>query len=463
MVEFSYGERGDAGTILFPRQKVSLSHIRFFVTDPKTLSTLTSSHVSLDFHMNESLVKTLMDSNPEYVVSWMKTNIVGFLPKVGTKSIIVSCGSLGQNDVPLLVSALKSICSAISEHHLGKEVKVLVAFPLSFLEKWKDSNENDLYRILSFIKETDSFVMIEDSIDGEISLGEIFVQSAIKKATHAASILPHKDVPLVLTIKFKAIPSSMELAQFSQIVSKHLEATSSKISGRVMAFHAMEAFEQEQLKGEKVENFHVSRREMLTKLHIRTLDDTSSPSNNVFPTNPTSATPGVTAPDAPNIITVPSSIPTPPTNPGAMPVTVPTTTSVPLPPPTNPANSGMAPITVPGAQPATYYPPPLGPVVNIIPPPANGNAPASAGQSWCVAKSGAAETTLQSALDYACGNGADCSQIQQSGSCYNPNTLQNHASYAFNSYYQKNPAPTSCDFGGAATLVNVNPSKILMT
>ncbi|WOG86680.1 hypothetical protein DCAR_0205897 [Daucus carota subsp. sativus] len=83
----------------------------------------------------------------------------------------------------------------------------------------------------------------------------------------------------------------------------------------------------------------------------------------------------------------------------------------------------------------------------------------SSGQSWCVAKSGAPQTTLQSALDYACGTGvADCSVIQQSGSCYNPNTLQNHASYAFNSYYQKKPAQTSCDFGGAATLTNTNPS-----
>ena len=92
--------------------------------------------------------------------------------------------------------------------------------------------------------------------------------------------------------------------------------------------------------------------------------------------------------------------------------------------------------------------------------PATTNAPAIPGHSWCVARTGSLEASLQAALDYACGiGGADCSQIQQGANCYNPNTLQNHASYAFNSYYQKKPAPTSCDFGGTGTIVNSNPGK----
>ncbi|KAL9232241.1 hypothetical protein vseg_007371 [Gypsophila vaccaria] len=80
--------------------------------------------------------------------------------------------------------------------------------------------------------------------------------------------------------------------------------------------------------------------------------------------------------------------------------------------------------------------------------------------SWCVASQSASEKALQVGLDYACGyGGADCSQIQPGASCYNPDTLRDHASYAYNDYYQKNPAPTSCDFGGTAQLVSTDPSS----
>uniref|UniRef100_A0A7C8ZG48 DNA-directed RNA polymerase n=1 Tax=Opuntia streptacantha TaxID=393608 RepID=A0A7C8ZG48_OPUST len=78
---------------------------------------------------------------------------------------------------------------------------------------------------------------------------------------------------------------------------------------------------------------------------------------------------------------------------------------------------------------------------------------------WCVARSDASEEALQRGLDYACAAGADCVPIQENGMCYLPNTLQAHASYAFNSYYQRsNMAPASCDFSGIATLAKTDPS-----
>lgn len=82
------------------------------------------------------------------------------------------------------------------------------------------------------------------------------------------------------------------------------------------------------------------------------------------------------------------------------------------------------------------------------------------GGTWCVASQSASASALQVALDYACGySGVDCSPIQTGGSCFNPDTIHDHASYAFNSYYQKNPLPTSCDFGGTATITTTDPSS----
>ncbi|QCE13033.1 histidine kinase 2/3/4 [Vigna unguiculata] len=83
------------------------------------------------------------------------------------------------------------------------------------------------------------------------------------------------------------------------------------------------------------------------------------------------------------------------------------------------------------------------------------------GGSWCVAKIGVSEEVLQRALDSACGGdgGADCAPIQPNGLCFSPNTLQAHASYAFNSFYQRNGrASNACLFEGASTIAQTDPS-----
>ncbi|CAJ1975623.1 unnamed protein product [Sphenostylis stenocarpa] len=137
----------------------------------------------------------------------------------------------------------------------------------------------------------------------------------------------------------------------------------------------------------------------------------------------------------------------------------PSTPTTPYMTPINPYTNPTTPKTSPTTNPTTPIMSPLSPTTTTSPTTPTTPATASAGGQWCVAIQSAAESTLKVALDYACGYGADCSAIQPGANCYNPNTLKDHASFAFNDYYQKNPAPTSCAFGGTATLTNKDPSK----
>lgn len=80
---------------------------------------------------------------------------------------------------------------------------------------------------------------------------------------------------------------------------------------------------------------------------------------------------------------------------------------------------------------------------------------------FCVARHGTDTDKLRDGIDWACGEGhANCNVIQSGQPCYIPNTLENHASYAYNDYYQRmKSVGGSCDFGGTAVTTPVDPSK----
>ncbi|KAL3525016.1 hypothetical protein ACH5RR_013388 [Cinchona calisaya] len=81
-------------------------------------------------------------------------------------------------------------------------------------------------------------------------------------------------------------------------------------------------------------------------------------------------------------------------------------------------------------------------------------------QTYCAARDGADSKMLQAALDWACGPGkVDCLPLLQGQPCYEPDTVDAHATYAFDTYYQKNgKSPRACDFNGVAAITTTNPS-----
>ncbi|XP_045812192.1 glucan endo-1,3-beta-glucosidase 12 [Trifolium pratense] len=124
----------------------------------------------------------------------------------------------------------------------------------------------------------------------------------------------------------------------------------------------------------------------------------------------------------------------------------------PLPPQfLTPANSPQYGFNLPPCNPIQHGSPSISPYPQNVP----------VQKLWCVAKPSVPEETLQQALDYACGEGAaDCLEITTpQGNCYYPDTLVAHASYAFNSYWQKHKRNGgTCNFGGTAMLINSDPS-----
>uniref|UniRef100_A0A0D9XIT5 X8 domain-containing protein n=1 Tax=Leersia perrieri TaxID=77586 RepID=A0A0D9XIT5_9ORYZ len=136
---------------------------------------------------------------------------------------------------------------------------------------------------------------------------------------------------------------------------------------------------------------------------------------------------------------------------------IPPAPAVALPPASPPMSM---PATPPEAAAGGIAPCSAPPVTAMSPPPWSGEG--GNGGLWCVAKPTVPLDRLQEAMDYACSQaGVDCEVISGGGSCFYPDSVAAHASYAFNSYWQKmRHVGGSCSFGGAAVLINSDPSMI---
>lgn len=152
-----------------------------------------------------------------------------------------------------------------------------------------------------------------------------------------------------------------------------------------------------------------------------------------------------------------SPVPNPPHDVFRPPPSPKTTVTMSPPPPPSPSKHVPSPPKSVIGPPQVYLPP------IVYPPPPSSHKKPPQYAIWCVAKPTVPDPIIQLAMDYACGSGADCKSVQPNGICFQPNTVLAHASYAFNSYWQNTKiGGGTCDFGGTAMLVTVDPSKFAL-
>ncbi|BBH01020.1 Carbohydrate-binding X8 domain superfamily protein [Prunus dulcis] len=82
--------------------------------------------------------------------------------------------------------------------------------------------------------------------------------------------------------------------------------------------------------------------------------------------------------------------------------------------------------------------------------------------TWCVPKPGTPDSALQNIINFTCGILKECSEIQEHGSCYFPNTLINHALFAMNLYY-KTDGRYNCDFSGVGLSLSLIQDLVIVS
>ncbi|XP_061338949.1 glucan endo-1,3-beta-glucosidase 13 [Gastrolobium bilobum] len=360
-----------------------------------------SSHGDLPLAVSVSAIDLNgVSSSILFAERWLRSNVLEHYPAAKITTIVVGSAAFCQKDqqqnLLMVLSSLKNVHHSLRRWGLEKDIKVSVSFHLDCLSLSSASYNDDLKMVKPMIE---------------------FLQSV--NSTYSI-IPPHSG--------------------FSHFSDKSLSLVSSHLD-------SMKKFGFFHLNNINVVAIVPKGRKTIT----RKLSVVDSSLIGPFPVRPTPM-PEIAEPPLDFSVgyPAPANVAKKPLPPLAQVVSSPPPMSSPTFAPEEP------PFVVPASSPHGFTLPPCNPIYNGSPYPQI--IPVQ--KLWCVAKPTVPEETLQQALDYACGEGgADCMDITPQGNCYDPDTVIAHASYAFNSYWQKHKRNGgTCSFGGTAMLINTDPS-----
>ncbi|KAF5752838.1 putative Glucan endo-1 3-beta-glucosidase [Tripterygium wilfordii] len=360
--------------------------------------------------------------------SWLRTHVLAHFPKTKITTIVVGDGVLCQKDQELLgqvLPSLKNIHYSLTRWGLEREIKVSAFFSYCCFHQESALFRDDLAR-----KVTKPLLGFLHTINSTFSLNPPPNVSPLSKETLSLISSSSDSMKKLGFLGLNRVNVLVTSPKQETVISRKL----SSIESKLVKPHPARPTPLPEISKSPLHSFtDFSVPATVIKSPIVPLPHTFSIPPLSFPHDPP---PPRSSPQAyPPPLSFPRASPPPMTFPFA---------------PELPPGMGFA------TPPYGFTLPPCAPTEAAAPAPGNGMVQ----RLWCVAKPSVPSETLQLAMDYACGEGgADCYEIMPQGSCFYPDTVVAHASYAFNSYWQKTKRNGgTCNFDGTAMLINADPS-----
>ncbi|KAL4333854.1 hypothetical protein GQ457_07G026250 [Hibiscus cannabinus] len=428
-------------------QSTSIQKVRLFGSDPAIIKALANTGIGIVISTANGDIPALA-SDPNFAKNWVNANVVAYYPS--SKIILVNVGnevimSGDSNLISQLLPAMQNVKSALDAASLGDEVKVSTVHSMTLLKQSEppsagifDPGYGDVLKgLLAFNNATGSpfevnpypyfayrgdprpetlaFCLFQQNpgrLDANTNINYMNMFDAQVDAVRSAlDALGFKNVEIVVAETgwpYKGdsdeVGASIDNAKaYNGNLIAHLRSMAGTplMPGKSIDTYLFALYDENLKPGPTTErSFGIFNSVDLTMTYDVGLSKSGNNSQAPAAVSPSTET-------APVVAVSPSTEP------------VPVTAKAPVAPPTDPKT-----------------------------------------KAWCVPKAGASDAQLQASLDYACGQGIDCSPIQPGGSRFEPNTLAAHAAYAMNLYYKTSGQnPSSCDSSQAAVLSSHSPSN----